>query len=159
MESSVASANSALNRARRAVESGPPAADLTALDDADTRELVDRFVDAWVRNDVTGLVALLAEDVEMTMPPMPHWYRGLADVEAFLRLAPLTGRLHWQARAIVANGQPGFALYSSDASTYVAHSLNLLTVRDGRVSAISAFLTPALFPAFGLSPEVAPSPS
>ena len=156
LDSSVASANSALNRARRALEKQPP--EPAPVDDAATNVLVERFVETWVRNDVAGLVGLLAEDVEMTMPPMPHWYRGRGDVADFLRLAPMAGRLTWVARDLEVNGQAGFALYSSDdATAYVAHSLNLLTVADDRVTGIHAFLTPELFAAFGL-PDTVPAP-
>ena len=155
LETTVASANSALNRARRALEKRTP--DPMPVDDALTEALVERFVETWVRNDVAGLVGLLAEGVEMTMPPMSQWYSGRADVAEFLRLRPLAGHLSWRARDIVANGQPGFALYSTDdGSSYDAHSLNVLTVADGRVTAIHAFLTPGLFAAFGL-PERMPA--
>ncbi|MEO6510335.1 MAG: RNA polymerase subunit sigma-70 [Nocardioides sp.] len=149
LETSVASANSALSRARRAMEERTP--EPAPVDDANDRALVERFVEAWVRNDVADIVTLLAEDVEMTMPPMAQWYRGLADVTAFLGVAPLAGRLGWRSRPVEVNGRPGFALYSSDGTTpYVAHSLNLLTSRESRVTGIHAFLTTDLFAAFGL---------
>lgn len=169
LESSLASVNSALNRARRTMASGERDGERDGAPDAlpvvgpGDRELVARFVAAWVDHDVAGLVALLAADVEMTMPPMPMWFRGVTDVEAFLRSAPLSGRLQWQAREVEANGQAGFALYSRHPGPAVgpaasegwqAHSLNLLRLSADRVSRFDAFLTPDLFPAFGLAPAL-----
>jgi RNA polymerase sigma-70 factor (ECF subfamily) len=61
----------------------------------------------------------------------------------------------WESRDLDANGQPGFALYSRHGDEYVAHSLNLLTFRGEQVTSIAAFLTPALFPAFGLATTIA----
>ena len=154
LDSSIASVNSALNRARRTMDTraGDPPPDQPGVPGA----LVDRFVEAWVRNDVAALVTMLAEDVEMTMPPVATWYRGRADVAEFLRLVPLAGAMAWEARDLDANGQPGFALYSRHGDEYVAHSLNVLTFRAQRVTSIAAFLTPALFPAFGLATTLPP---
>ncbi len=155
LEASVASVNSALNRARRTIESH----DFTSpgarqADDPAARELVDRLVSAWVANDVDALVALLAADVEMTMPPMARWFRGREDVESFLRSAPLAGRLEWQARELAANHRPGFALYALENDRWLPHSLNLLTLDRDRVRRFDAFLTPDLFPSFGLPAQL-----
>jgi RNA polymerase sigma-70 factor, ECF subfamily len=151
LDASVASVNSALNRARRTIESH----DFTSpgglrSDDPAARELVDRLVAAWVANDVDALVALLAADVEMTMPPMAKWFRGREDVASFLRSAPLDGRLEWRALDLAANHHPGFALYARQGAGWLPHSLNVLTLHGDRLTRFDAFLSPRLFPSFGL---------
>ena len=75
---SVASANSALQRARAKLERERPSqqATLQALGDERARELVGRFVDAWNRADVAAIVALLREDASFSMPPLETWFRG-----------------------------------------------------------------------------------
>ena len=150
LDSSVPSVNSALHRARAAMASREQTSEKPGLDAAGTRAAADRFVAAWVANDVGALVALLAADVEMTMPPIPTWFRGIDDVAEFLRVAPLAGQLRWEARPMQANGQPSFALYSHGDAGWEAHSLNVLTFDGDRVAGFDAFLTPDLFPAFGL---------
>ena len=88
LETSVASVNSALQRARAKLERERPARSqqetLRALGDERSRELVARFVDAWNRADVAAIVAMLSEDASFSMPPLPTWFRGRDDIAAFL---------------------------------------------------------------------------
>ncbi len=104
LETTVASANSALQRARTAVaERVPPvsqADELAALGDDGVRDLVDRFVTAWEAADVDGLLALLTEDVRFTMPPLPAWFSGKDAVRRFLaeRMFETPWRLRPDAR-------------------------------------------------------------
>ena len=88
-----ASVYSALQRAHRTVEERLPAhsqqATLRALGDERLRELVDAYVTAWERGDVDAVVAMLTEDVTLTMPPRPTWFAGRADVE------PSSGASRW----------------------------------------------------------------
>src|SRR4029077_333350 len=118
------------------------------LGDAEARALVDRFIDAWERGDVDGLVALLAADVELTMPPIASWFRGRSAVESFLRRRPLGPARRWRGVPGGANGQPAVALYLEQDGAFVAHGLCVLTVRGREVTGITTFLDPDLFAAF-----------
>ena len=87
LETTVASVNSALQRARAAVAERVPErsqqATLRSLGDEEVRELVDRYVDAWERCDVEAFAAMLAQDATFAMPPMSTWYRtrdGISDL-------------------------------------------------------------------------------
>src|SRR5947208_10008004 len=94
LDTTPVSVDSALQRAHTTVEKRVPKqsqqATLRSLGDAAVREIVDRFVAAWERNDVDAVVELLAEDARMTMPPQPSWYAGRESVAAFLRGWPLS---------------------------------------------------------------------
>ncbi|MEV0720573.1 RNA polymerase subunit sigma-70 [Asanoa sp. NPDC050611] len=148
LDTSTASVNSALQRARKAVDervSGPPQRDeLAALGDDGCRELVDAFVSAWERADIPDLVGLLARDARFTMPPLPAWFDGIDAVEGFL-----TDRLFassWRLTPLTANGQLGFACYQRAVAggAYALSAVNVLTVRDGRIAEITGFIDPAV---------------
>ncbi|MFI0368716.1 sigma-70 family RNA polymerase sigma factor [Actinomadura sp. 1N219] len=154
-----AAVNSALQRARKAVQERVPGAsqqtELSALGGDGRRELIDAFVTAWERADVDALVALLAEDVRFTMPPLPAWFDGRDVVARFF--AERVFETPWRLVPIQVNGQPGFACYQrSPDGRFRMGAINVLSLRDGRITRISAFLDPALYPLFGL-PEEFPS--
>jgi RNA polymerase sigma-70 factor (ECF subfamily) len=155
LESTPASVNSALQRARRTLRDGLPersqAATLRTLGDAAARTLVARFVAAWERDDVDALVAMLATDVELTMPPFAAWFRGRPEVAGFLQRRPLHPATRWRALPIHPNGQLGAALYLSQSGRLRAHSITVISLRGDQISRITAFLDPGLFPAFGLA--------
>jgi RNA polymerase sigma-70 factor (ECF subfamily) len=152
LDTTVASINSALQRARRAVDERLPArsqqATLRALGDHGLRELVGRYVDAWERGDAAAILALLADDATFAMPPEPAWYRGRDEIAAFLPVGPLTDR--WRFVPVRASGQLAFGTYARRNGEYVAHALDVITLRGVEVAAVTAFLTPAVFPRFGL---------
>ena len=108
LETSVASVNSALQRARAKLERERPARSqqetLRALGDERSRELVARFVDAWNRADVSAIVAMLSEDASFSMPPLPTWFRGRDDIAAFLTARVF--RSTWRFEVTSAGGQP-----------------------------------------------------
>lgn len=115
LESSVASVNSALHRARTqmrethhrtGVESMPG----TPIEDPDVRRTLDAFVRAWERADVDGLVRTLREDVRLQMPPIPSWYSGRADVAAAFAELILPGARHTFEPAFF-NGQPSYTAH------------------------------------------------
>ncbi|TYB41549.1 sigma-70 family RNA polymerase sigma factor [Actinomadura chibensis] len=156
LELTPAAVNSALQRARKAVrERVPPAtqrAELSALGAEGQRELIDAFVAAWERADVDALVSLLAEDVRFTMPPLPAWFDGRDDVMRFI--AERCFETPWRLAPIRVNGQPGFACYQRNPDgRFRLGAINVLSVRDGLITAISGFLDPALYPLFGLPKE------
>jgi RNA polymerase sigma-70 factor, ECF subfamily len=114
LETSIAAVNSALQRARATIRTAaptpiePPSGALDARD----REVVDRFVAAWQRNDVPALAALLHEDVILRMPPERAEFAGRAAVAAFFATVPAGGRLDRIPLTVTgANGQPCLAAY------------------------------------------------
>ncbi|TMR07528.1 sigma-70 family RNA polymerase sigma factor [Actinomadura soli] len=151
--------NSALQRARKAVQERVPGpsqqTELSALGADGRRELIDAFVAAWERADVDALVALLADDVRFTMPPLPAWFDGRDDVARFF--AERVFETPWRLVPVQVNGQPGFACYQRGPDgRFRTGAINVLSLRDGRITRITAFLDPALYPLFGL-PEELPS--
>ena len=154
LDTTPASVNSALQRAHKTLEGRLPErsqqATLRSLGDTETKAVVARFVDAWERHDVDGLVALLAADVELSMPPMATWFRGRAAVESFLRRLPLADSNQWRGTPVEANGQLACALYLATDGSWAAHSINVLSLRGREVTEFAAFLDPGLFGAFGL---------
>jgi RNA polymerase sigma-70 factor, ECF subfamily len=158
VDASVPAVNSALQRARRIVNDHihTQASHQTARSIGDTRlrEIVDGYIDAFERGDVPTLVALLTEDATWSMPPEPEWYRGRAEITAFLVAGPM--RVRWRHRTTVANGQPAVGCYLWDAGrqAYTAKVLDVLTLRGDRIAAVTAFIDGRLFPRFGLPAEV-----
>ena len=156
LETTPASVYSALQRAHKAVDERLPElsqqATLRTLGDAALRDIVRGYVDAWERADVDAVVAMLTDDATIAMPPIPTWYSGRDAVAGFLRGWPLEGEPRWRLVPAGANGQPAFGHYLWDGATnrFMPHSINLLTLRGGRISDITAFLTPEAFSRFGL---------
>jgi len=174
LETSVASVNSALQRARAAVEERTPElsqqATLRALGEDGLRDLVDGYVEAWERGDVEAIVGMLTEDAVVTMPPMASWYRGPAAIRVFLRDFAFAGR--WdsgrdefekggrtvQLVPIRANGQIGFAAYNLDPESGVLkpYALQVLTLSETGIAEITGFVTTGFTADFGL-PESMPA--
>ncbi|MFD0206992.1 MULTISPECIES: sigma-70 family RNA polymerase sigma factor [Saccharothrix] len=156
MNTSTTSVNSALARARRVVAEKVPERTqqqtLRLIDDARLRQVVADYATAFERGDADALVALLTEDVTWSMPPMPHWYRGIEAVTDFAVRVPLTSCPPWRHLPTSANGQPAVACYlwDEDAGAYLAWSIDVLTLRGDRIREITSFVDSAHFPAFGL---------
>jgi RNA polymerase sigma-70 factor (ECF subfamily) len=146
LDTTVASVNSALQRARASVEERLPEqsqqATLRALGDDGLREVVDRYVDAWDRGDVDGVVAMLTEDATFSMPPLQTWFGGREAIRIFLAGWPLSGLWRWRHLFVRANGQPALAFYAWDPEreTYLPFALNVLTLRGDRISDVTAFI-------------------
>jgi RNA polymerase sigma-70 factor (ECF subfamily) len=148
LESSTASVNSTLQRARRTVEERVPEtsqrAELEALGDDGQRDLVATFVAAWERADVAALQELLTEDARFSMPPLPAWFDGREEVGRFF--AERIFATQWRLEPLRVNGQIGFACFQP----VEIGAVNVLTVRDGRIAAITGFLDPDLHRRLGL---------
>jgi RNA polymerase sigma-70 factor (ECF subfamily) len=146
LETTVASVNGALRRARTAAAERLPdrsqQAALRALGDDRIQEVVERYVDAWERSDVEAILAMLTEDATFTMPPLPTWYRGRAAIAAFLTRFALQDR--WRMLPTRANGQLAFGCYAWDAerSSYTALSLDVLTLEGPLATEVTSFVTP-----------------
>ena len=152
LDTTVASVNSALQRARASVEERTPersqVATMRDLGDERLRELVQRYADAWERNDVDTVVAMLAEDAAISMPPLASWF-GPRDVMAeFLAAFPLSGTWQWKTILTTANGQPaiGFYVWEDEAGAYMPFALNVLTFDGDRVSDVVAFAVRSIEP-------------
>jgi RNA polymerase sigma-70 factor (ECF subfamily) len=154
------SVDSALQRAHKSIEERVPAqtqqATLRALGDTELRQIVTRFADAWERNDVNAVVAMLADDARMTMPPWPSWYSGRDAIATFLRSWPLSLRKRWQVLQTSANGQPAVAGYLWDPQTtsFRAETIIVLSFQEARIQEITAFRSPELFRRFGLPEQL-----
>jgi RNA polymerase sigma-70 factor (TIGR02960 family) len=151
LDATVDSVNSALKRARASLESrrpataDPPPATSSPSEDA----LVANFADAYGAGDVDALVALLTDDVFVSMPPMPFEYEGRDAVEGFLSANLGTGR-KLDLVPTRANGQPAFGAYLR-ARDGVSHGVGLivLTLSGDRICAMTRFEN-TVFPYFGL---------
>jgi RNA polymerase sigma-70 factor (ECF subfamily) len=147
LETTTASVNSALQRARDAVEKRLPERSqqetLRALGDEEITALVESYVEAWERNDVERVVSMLTEDAAFAMPPMRTWFRGHEEIEAFLRLQPMSGAWRWRALRAHANGQEAIGYYTWDeeAGAYLRFALNVLSFRGEKIAEVEAFLT------------------
>jgi RNA polymerase sigma-70 factor, ECF subfamily len=159
LETTPAAVNSSLQRARaHLAEVSPTEESLVEPDDAERRELLDRYCAAFENADMAALTALLQADVKLEMPPLPTWFTGRDTVVRFL-----VARAFTKAGGVVmiptaANGQPAIAEYRRTADGVMrAHSIHVLTagLADGgaRIAALTVFLDPALFTAFGLPPS------
>ncbi len=146
LETTTASVNSALQRARKSADERLPEqsqqATLRALGDDGLAEIVDGYVDAWQRGDVEAVVGMLTEDAAFTMPPLGTWFSGHEGIAAFLAGWPLSGLWRWRPLRVTANGQPALAFYSwdEDEGAYLPFALNVLTIRGDRISEIDAFI-------------------
>jgi RNA polymerase sigma-70 factor (ECF subfamily) len=162
LETTVASVNSALQRARKTIDEKLPdqsqQATLRTLGDEQVRAIVERYMDAWERGDVDAVVALLAEDATIAMPPMASWYRG-ADVVVFISDWAFSGRLYdmegdRRVRVLPAraNGQPAIGTYAwnEEAGRFLPTVLQVLTFDGARIADITGFVDPSAFARFGL---------
>jgi RNA polymerase sigma-70 factor, ECF subfamily len=146
LQTTVASVNSALQRARAAVRDRIPARSqqetLRALGDHALTELVDRYVDAWERCDVGAFAALLAEDATFAMPPLTTWYSPRDAIAQWAGETAMSGAWRWRAVRTTANAQPALAFYAWNDrdGIYLPFALNVLSVRDGRISNVTAFI-------------------
>ncbi len=149
LDTSVASVNSALQRARAAVEQRVPGqsqqATLRALGDDGLRRLVERYVAAWESNDVGAFTAMLVEDATFAMPPLATWYSGRGAIETWAQHSPMSGDWKWRALLTSANAQPALGFYAWDEreGAYLPFALNVLSLRGAQVSDVTAFIVRA----------------
>jgi RNA polymerase sigma-70 factor (ECF subfamily) len=154
LDSTVASVNSALQRARSTLAANDLTGTAEPMDDTQ-RALLARYVDAFERYDLDSLTSLLHEDATWSMPPYELWLRTHEDIRRWC-LGPGIGCRGSRLIPIAANGSPAFGQYKPDGSGgYAPWSLQVLEVSAGRISGISFFLdTASLFPLFGLPPRL-----
>lgn len=157
LESSVASVNSALQRARASVEARTTPIETVESDTDDRRELLGRYVTAWEASDIQSLVSLLREDAVFSMPPWPQWFRGPDAIRRFLEWGMRAGR-RFRLVATRANGQVAFGQYVWQAehpdSPFQAHALIMLTFDANTISELTVFVDKTLLTKFGLPATV-----
>jgi RNA polymerase sigma-70 factor (ECF subfamily) len=148
-ESTVASINSALQRARASLDQHLPVHPAAALEPAE-RELLGRYIDAFERDDVDELVALLRKDAVLRMPPQPS-VAGAAAIATFLRDTAAGGDLsRMRLTPTRANGRPALVAQRLTADRGVRpHGILVLEISGEAIVAIDAFINPALLPLFG----------
>jgi RNA polymerase sigma-70 factor (ECF subfamily) len=157
LETSVASVNSALQRARATLETAQ-VGDSDAFEpmDAEQRELLSRYVDAFERYDMDALTSLIHEDATQSMPPYDLWLTGREDIFTWW-LGPGVGCRGSRVIPVVsANGSPAFGQYKpSPDGGYEPWALQVLEIADGKIVELTFFLdTETVFPLFGLPPRL-----
>jgi RNA polymerase sigma-70 factor, ECF subfamily len=146
LDTSVASVNSALQRARATIEKRLPEQTqqetLRSLGDEKLRVLVEEYADAWERNDVDAVVSMLAEDAAFTMPPMARWFQGHDGIRGFLEKWSMLPEWGWRGIPTTANGQAAVAFYSWDAEqgARVPFAVNVLTFEGEKIKEVDAFI-------------------
>ena len=154
LDTSTAAINSALQRARGTMKQ-PERKTTSTLLNEQLSALLARYVTAWEAADSAALVAVLREDVALTMPPLPVWFSGRDDVQTFIagKLFKMFDVFRVQLKPVRANGSPAFAVYQMDPDgIYRAAALHILTIEDDSINEINDFLTfdGELFTKFGL---------
>jgi RNA polymerase sigma-70 factor (ECF subfamily) len=158
LETSVASVNSALQRARATLEAGnvTPATTAPSVDQADA-DLLARYVDAFERYDMEALTSLIHEDATQSMPPYDLWLSGRDDILSWW-VGPGAGcRGSRVIPTTAANGAPAFGQYKPSATGegYEPWALQVLEIDDGKIVEFTFFLdTATVFPLFGLPLEL-----
>ena len=157
LDTSVASVNSALQRARSTLDSTAGAEERSLSVDEVDAELLDRYVKAFEQYDMVALTSLIQEDATQSMPPFDMWLSGRDDILAWW-LGPGIGcRGSRVIPTLAANGSPAFGQYkpSESGSGYEPWALQVLEIADGRIVEFTFFLdTDRLFPLFGLPPRL-----
>jgi RNA polymerase sigma-70 factor (ECF subfamily) len=157
LETTVASVNSALQRARATLDTVAPSRDASSTVGTADEGLLARYVDAFERYDMDELAALIREDATQSMPPYDLWLRGRDDIFTWWT-GPGSGCLGSRVIPVSpANGAPAFGQYkpSETGEGHVPWALQVLEVEDGRIVELTFFLdTETLFPRFGLPLEL-----
>jgi RNA polymerase sigma-70 factor (TIGR02960 family) len=150
LETSVAATNSALQRARATVQEHPTRRPERPATE-DERRLLAGFIDTHERGDTEAAIALLREDVRITMPPHPWLFEGIQAVRELMASAAGTGE--WRLVPTRANRMPTAASYLRQPgdTEFRAFKLDVLRVEGGRIAEVTTFDS-TLFPAFGLPP-------
>ena len=158
LETSVASVNSALQRARATLDStGAAAVESAAALDESQRELLARYVDAFQRYDLDALTSLIREDATQSMPPFDLWLTGRDDIFAWWFGPGIGCRGSRLLPAPWANGSPAFGQYkpSESGSGYDPWALQVVELSADGIEELTFFLdTETLFPLFGLPPRL-----
>ncbi len=154
LDTSVASVNSALQRARATLAENPVSeSDSAAPMDAIQQELLARYVDAFERYDMESLTALIAEDATQSMPPLAMWLSGREQIFSFWLTTGAACRGSRVIPTVAANGSPAFGQYkpSGPEGELEPWALQVIEISGGRIVELTFFLdVERVFPLFGL---------
>jgi RNA polymerase sigma-70 factor, ECF subfamily len=156
LDSTVASVNSALQRARATIDEHMPAT-ARPVPDPEERELLNRYVIAFEQDDMDGLVALLREDALLRMPPQRSLI-GAIEIARFFREVPGGGDLRrMRLTPIRANGRPAVAMHRrAEDRGLIPHGISVLQIEGGQIVRIDSFIDASLLPRFGFPPDRSP---
>ena len=159
LDTSVASVNSALQRARATLEASKinPSTTAPSVDSADA-DLLNRYVEAFERYDMDALTELIHEDATQSMPPYELWLSGRDDILSFWVGPGNNCRNSHVIPVLPANGAPAFGQYRPrpDGAGYEPWALQVVEIEDGEIVELTFFLdTQTVFPRFGLPLEYA----
>lgn len=143
LDMTIATVNSALQRARQTLRQTDRKTIPARLNEQ-LSALLAQYVAAWETADSAALIAVLREDVALTMPPLPVWFGGRADVKMFLDgfLFKSMNPFKVKLEALRANGSPAFAVYQMDREgIYRAAAIHILTIEYGRIAEINDYLS------------------
>ncbi len=156
LETSVASVNSALQRARATLEATDLTTDAPLSVEAADAELLERYVQSFERYDMEALTALIHEDATQSMPPFDLWLTGRDDIFRWWYGPGIGCQGSRVIPTVAANGAPAFGQYKpAEGGGYEPWALQVLEVRDGKIVELTFFLdTERVFPLFGLPPRI-----
>jgi RNA polymerase sigma-70 factor (ECF subfamily) len=144
LDTTAVAVNSALQRARETLKQPADRKTRTSRMNEQLSALLARYVSAWESADSAALIETLREDVALTMPPLPVWFRGRADVKMFLNSYLFKSAEPFKVRlkALRANGSPAFAVYQMyGQGIYRAAAIHILTIENGQIAEINDYLT------------------
>jgi RNA polymerase sigma-70 factor (ECF subfamily) len=157
LDTTTTAVNSILQRAHAQLDQAAPSEDdIVEPDDAELRELLDRYVAAFEAKDINAIVSLFTKDAVWEMPPFVGWYQGADNIGRLIDTqCPAQGPGDMKLLPTRANGQPAFGLYMRDGDVYRAFNLPVLTVGPEGITHVASFFDTSLFATFGL-PETLP---
>ena len=156
LDTSVASVNSALQRARATIEASDIEVGTTArtVSDEEQRDLLAKYMAAFEEYDMSKLTTLLHDDAMFSMPPFDLWVRGPEEIERFM-LTTGAGCRNSRLIPTWANGSPAFGSYrQAEPGVHRPHGLVVLEVQDGKITEVCNFLGEEPFKHFGLPLEL-----
>lgn len=158
LETTVASVNSALQRARATIEARDLGGDTSGVAElsADDRDLLARYVDAFEAYDMAALTDVIREDAIQSMPPFDLWLTGRDDIFTWWWGPGIGCEGSRVIPVAAANGSPAFGQYKPDGEGgFAPWALQVVELRDGKIGELTFFLdTERLFPLFGLPPRL-----
>jgi RNA polymerase sigma-70 factor (ECF subfamily) len=146
LDTTVPAVNSALQRARQAVDERLPEQSqqetLRALGDDELRTVVEAYMEAMAQGDVETVISLLTDDAAWSMPPLPAWFNGLAEIRNFLENGPLSGDWRWRHLAGSASGQAAVGTYHWDPhqERYLPFALDVFTLEGKSIKEVTSFI-------------------
>jgi len=145
LDTTVAAVNSSLQRARATLDERRS----TAAEPATADAIAKRYIAAWEAGDLDALVALLHEDVTISMPPLPSWFRGIAAVKQFFT-SRMADRINRRVVRLDAADQLVFAFYRGAEWPLAGYGIHVLQLADGKIAEAHAFIDDSLLPKFGV---------